>query len=210
MINTGSYYGQGLVSGGSVSFGSAASGKRVVTSSNVNSMSRNTAACYEQQMQLIEKYLKSGETDKAIKKYESLLDDAKESNSYGNYVINDSQAASILNKAYEQATGNSFLDDLDKKTASPFWSGLVQGIPVIGLFCNDTTKAEAFAKLDGDQVSFKDKFKEYLGAAASGAATGAAVGAVSGFGLASAPFAGVGAIGGAIVGFAQAVLKDIF
>ncbi|MBQ7287139.1 MAG: hypothetical protein IJW73_05200 [Candidatus Gastranaerophilales bacterium] len=209
MINTGSYYGQGLVSG-SASFGSATGSRRIITSSNINSMSRNTAAGYEQQMEIIEKYLKSGEVDKAIKKYESLMEDAQESNSYGNYTINESQAASILNKAYANVTGSSFMDDLDKKTASPFWSGLVQGIPLVGLFCNDTTKAEAFAKLDGDKVSFKDKFKEYLGAAASGAATGAAFGAVSGFGLASAPFAGVGAVIGGIIGFGQAVCKDLF
>ena len=209
MINTGSYFGQGIVCGSSAA-GSAGYTNRVVTSSHINSMSRNTAAGYEQQMEIIEKYLKAGEVDKAIKKYESLMEEAQESNSYGNYTINESQAASILNKAYANVTGSSFMDDLDKKTASPFWSGLVQGIPLVGIFCNDTTKAEAFAKLDGDSVSFKDKIKEYAGAAASGAATGAAIGAVSGFGLASAPFAGVGAVVGGLIGIGQAILKDLF
>ena len=211
MINTGTFYGQGLVSGtGSVGAFGSATGGRVVSSANINTMSRNTAAGYEQQMQIIEKYLKNGEVDKAIKKYESLLDDAQESNSYSNYTINESQAASILNKAYAQATGSSFMDDLDKKTASPVLSGLAQGIPVVGLlFANDTTKAEAFAKLDGDKVSFKDKAKEYLGAATSGAAAGAAIGTATGaWTLGAATVVGAGI--GAIVGVGQAILKDLF
>ena len=134
------------------------------------------------------------------------MDDVQESNSYGSYTINESQAASILNKAYAQATGSSFMDDLDKKTASPYFSGLAQGIPVIGLFCNDTTKAEAFAKLDGDKASFKDKVKEYLGAATTGAATGAAVGLCS-----FVPFGPIaGAAIGAGVSVVQTLLKDLF
>ena len=199
----GSYYGGGV----SATTGSGYGGyNQLITSTRVNSMSRNTGAGYAQQMEIIEKYIKAGEIDKALNKYQGLFDEIKSSNTYGNVTINDSQVATIMSNAYAAATGTDLTDALDKKTASPFMSGLLQGIPLIGLFCEDTTEAEAYAKLDNDKVSVKDKAKEYLGAAASGAAAGAGIGCLS-----CIPFGPVvGAAIGAGVGVVQTFLKDIF
>ena len=206
-LNLGSYYGGGMTTSTGSGYGGY---NQIITSARVNSMSRNTGAGYGQQMEIIEKYIKAGEIDKALNKYQSLFDEIKSSNTYGNVTINDSQVATIMANAYATATGTDLTDALDKKTASPFMSGLLQGIPLVGLFCEDTTEAEAYAKLDNDKTSAKDKVKEYFGAAASGAAAGAGIGAVLGMGAVSWLSAPVGAAIGAGIGVVQTFLKDIF
>ena len=75
-------------------------------------------------------------------------------------------------------------------------TGFKQAIPIIGLFCNDTSEAEALAKLTGEEVSFKDKALEFLGLAVGtvafwwlggpiAKALQAGTGAVSGLNIAS-------------------------
>lgn len=204
-LNLGSYYGDGSMGGGY----SGSGYNQVVSASNIRSMSRNTGAGYEQQMHIIEKYIKHGEIDKALDKYNSLFDEIKSTNTYGNKTITDSQVTTIMSNAYQNATGTEITDALDKKTSSPFASGLLQGIPIIGMFCQDTTSAEAYAKLDNDKVSAKDKAFEYAGAMSSAAATGAAIGtAVGGWAFGAGTV--IGAAIGAGVGFVQTFLKDIF
>ncbi len=203
-VSTGSYLGGGVSGSG---YGNGYN--KTVTSANIRTMSRNTGAGYEQQMHIIEKYIKQGDIDKALVKYNNLFDEIKASNSYGNKVIDDYQVASIMANAYESATGVELADALDKKTTSPLLSGILQGIPLIGLFCEDTTSAEAYAKLDNEKTSFKDKGLEYGGAMASGAAVGAAIGGFCGAGVFSWATAGIGAAIGAGVGALQTFLKDI-
>lgn len=199
-LNPGSYWG---FSGGTTT-GNVANGtgyQRQVTSSNVRMMSTNTTAGYAQQMQIVDRYIQAGEIDKALEKYNELFDNIKTSNSYGNYQIDDYQVATIMANSYAGATGNDIISALDKKTTSPFISGIMQGIPVIGwFFAEDTTSAEAYAKLDNDKVSKMDKAKEYAGAIASGAAIGTAIGGWT---------FGIGTLIGGAAGAVSVFLKDL-
>ena len=207
-VPTGTYFGDGYTSLGSGSSYSGSGYNKVVTSANINSMSRNTGAGYDFAMTEVGKYIKNGEIEKALSKYQELFDEIKASNSYGNKTIDNYQVQTIMSNAFISATGCDITDAVDSKTAKPIVSGLLQGIPIIGLFVEDTTRAEAYAALDNENVSFKDKAKEYGGAMASGAAAGAAIGTALGswsFGIGTA----VGAAIGAGVGALQTFLKDI-
>ena len=199
-IGAGYYYGDGTY-GSSTSTGSYRND--TVSLSDIRRMSKNTAAGYSQQFEMIQAYMENGQVDKALKKYDSIFEEVKASNTAGGEILNDSQTASIMSNAYAYATGSSLMTQVSDKTSSPIWSGLVQGLPIIGMFCEDMTTAEAMAKMEGEKPTFGEKLQEYAGAAASGAAAGAALGLVT-FG----PI--VGAIGGAIWGAGQVLLKDMF
>ena len=76
-----------------------------------------------------------------------------------------SEIESILKSAYEATTGTSMLDSIEANTSGSFMTGLKQSSPIFGLFCNDTSEAEAIARLTGDEVSWKDKALEFAGMA---------------------------------------------
>ena len=164
-----SYYGFGTATGTAGVNGY----KRATTSSNFKTMSRNIAAGYSSDIEIIQKYLEDGKTDKAIEKYESLMDDIKTTTS-GNYnfSMTDSEIESILKSAYEATTGTSMLDSIETNTCGSFMTGLKQSIPIFGLFCNDTSEAEAIARLTGDEVSWKDTVLEIAGMAVGTVAFG--------------------------------------
>ncbi|MBQ4646542.1 MAG: hypothetical protein IJB79_04255 [Candidatus Gastranaerophilales bacterium] len=164
-IGTGTFYGDG-------GYGSSLSGstglgqhRRATSSSNFRTMSRNIAAGYSSDMEIIQKYLEDGKTDKAIEKYESLFNDIKATTGNYNYQLTDAEIQSILKSSYEATTGASVIDSVEENTCGSFMTGFKQSIPILGLFCNDTSEAEAIAKLTGDEVSFKDKALEFLGMA---------------------------------------------
>lgn len=159
-ISGGNYYGSGSTSSGT--YGRT----RSASSANFNTMSRNIASGYSSDMEIIQKYLEDGKTDKAIEMYESLFDDVKETTSNYNYELTDSEIKSILKNAYQSSTGYSILDSIEDNTSSSFWTGFKQSIPIFGLFCNDTSEAEAVAKLSGQEVSTKDKVAKFAGMAA--------------------------------------------
>lgn len=159
-ISGGNYYGSGSTSSGT--YGRT----RSASSANFTSMSRNIASGYSSDMEIIQKYLEDGKTDKAIEMYESLFDDVKETTSNYNYELTDSEIKSILKNAYQSSTGYSILDSVEDNTSNSFWTGFKQSIPIFGLFCNDTSEAEAIAKLSGQEVSTKDKVAKFAGMAA--------------------------------------------
>ena len=202
-LNTGSYFGNGYTSGYSSSY----SGNRVASSSNLNRISKDIASGYSQDLELIQEYIQQGNIDQAFSLYDDLLDDIKSTTSNYSYFLTDSNVETILNNAYVNATGSTLLDAVDKSSASPFLSGLSQGIPIIGWFVNGDTKAEATSKLAGTNVNWKDKVAEYAGAAASGAATGAIIG---NFIPIPCIGAGIGALVGAAVGCLSTFIKDVF
>ena len=204
-LNTGNYYGSGYTSGG---YGYGGAG-RVASSQTYRRMGINSASGYSADFELIQKYMKNGQVDKAMKLYQSLFDDIQQSTSGYGYTMNDSEVQSVLKSAYESATGTSMISSIEKNTDGAFVSGLFQGLPIVGLFACDTTEQEALATYANDKVSFKDKLKEYGGALLSGLGTGAAAGAAIG------AFGGpIGAVGGAaigaVIGIGQTALKDIF
>lgn len=181
-ISAGSYL------GGSTS-GSASAYTRNATSANIRSMSRDIQAGYSQDIEMIQKYLQQGKTDKAIELYEDLMNDVEASSSNYRYSINESQIQSAIKTAYESTTGSSLVNEIEDNTASSFWTGFKQSIPIFGLFCNDTSDAEALAKMTGTEVSTKDKVLEFAGLA---------VGTVAFWALGGWITKGLGAITGGI------------
>ncbi len=194
-LNTGSYWGNGTAAIGGYNGGF---GNRVASSTQINRVSRDIAAGYNNDLTIVNEYLQKGETDKALELYENIINDAKTTAMNYGYSLTDSQISSILNNAYSKTTGTSMTTAASENTSSSFMTGVKSGIPIIGLFANGTSDDEALAKLSGTKVSAKDKVKEYAGAIATGAAVGSCF---------SFP---VGTIIGGAVGAAQTFLKDIF
>ncbi|MBR2069171.1 MAG: hypothetical protein IJ877_05350 [Candidatus Gastranaerophilales bacterium] len=203
-LNTGSYYGSGY----SGYTGYSSYNNRVASSTNLNRVSRDIAQGYNQNMQVIDLYLKQGNINQAMAAYDSLFDNVKTTaNGYG-YELTDGQISSILNQAYQNATGNSFVNAVNEETHSPFVTGLIEGVPVVGwLFGQSHSNAEALAKTTGTKASTRDKLAEYAGAAIPGAAAlgiavakGAKIGLLTGHPV-------VGALVGAAVGIVAAVIK---
>ena len=147
-------------------------------------------------------YIKKGEIDKALKLYDEVLEDARETASAYGYELSDGQISSSLTSSYQNITGLSLKDSINKNTSGSFVQGLKEGVPIIGwFFAKDTTQDEALAKLSGNTTSFKDKAKEVIGGTISGAATGAAVGLL--------PFGPLGVVSGAIIGGVSGALSVI-
>ena len=206
-LNTGSYFGSGYVSSG-YSSGIAGS-SRPASYTNINRVSTNIASGYSADFEIIAQYMKKGETDKALRLYEALFDDAQATANLYGYTLSDSEVESILNAAYQKTTGTTMTSAVTKNTSGAFMSGMAQGLPIVGLFMNGTNEDEALSTLSGEKNSTNSEAKEYIGAALSGAATGAAIGtALGSWTLGAATIVG-GIVGGA-VGLAQTFLKDLF
>ena len=159
-ISGGSYYGSG-----SKSTGATIGRTRSASSANFNTMARNVASGYSSDIEIIQSYLEDGKTDKAIQMYESLFEDVKATTDNYNYDLTDAEIKSILKSAYEGSTGSSMVNSIKENTSNSFMTGFKQNIPIIGLFTNDTSEAEAIAELTGQEVFFKDKALEFLGMA---------------------------------------------
>ena len=200
-LNTGTYFGGGYT-GATQRTGASAYNNRVASSTNLNRISRDLAQGYMQNMSIIDLYLKQGNINQALASYDSLLENVKQTaNAYG-YQLTDAQISSALDEAYQKATGNSFTYTIADNTKSPFLTGLIEGIPVVGLFANGNSNAEALAKLDGTEVREVDKISEGIGAVLSNAGAYAAIGALGGgVGIA------IGAVAGAVVGLIKCAVK---
>lgn len=208
-LNTGSYFGSGYSSVGTYGSGS----NRVASSVNYQRISRDVAQGYNSDIEVINLYLQRGDTDKALALYNSLITDIKSNVENYGYAIEEEQIPSILNQAYANATGQSFTNSAVEDAHSPFVTGFLEGIPVIGLFNKGNSDAEVLAKVNDDNTRFVDKVAEYAGSLVPGAAVGAAAVAVPAL-IASAPVsipavllaAGVGAA----IGAGQTLIKDVF
>ena len=170
-IGTGDYYGNGAYGSGTSSSGTYSSRTRAASSVNFTTMSRNIASGYSSDMEMIQKYMEQGKTDKAIEKYENLFDDIKATTSNYRYELTDGEIESILKSAYQMNTGTSLVNSIEENTSGSFWTGVKESIPIFGFFANGTSEDEALAKLSNDEVSIKDKALE---------ATGALVGTIAG------------------------------
>ncbi len=207
-LNTGSYYGSGYSSVG----GYSATGNRVASSMNLQRVARDIAQGYNADIEVIALYLQQGDTSKALSLYESLIDDVKESTDGYGYQLSDGQITSILNQAYANATGQSFTTSAVDGAHSPFVTGLLEGIPVIGLLNRGSSDAETLSKVTGTDTRIVDKVAEYAGSLVPGAAAGAAV--VAGTALVASspivvPAVLIGAGIGAAIGAGQTFLKDV-
>jgi len=164
----------GSVLGGSSSYGySGSTGTmRTARRAQINSISRDIAEGYSADIDVINKYLQMGKVSKAASKYDNLLDEVRQTaNTYG-YQLSDSQIESILSKAYGTNFGTSLTNAAMEDCRSPFVTGLLQGIPIVGFFCESYSDAEVLAKTTGGQTSMMDKVKEGVGAALAGVAAG--------------------------------------
>lgn len=196
-LNTGSYYGNGYT-GSTTSSSPYSYGNREASSTNIKRVSGNIASGYASDYEIIASYMKRGETDKALALYGSLFEEVKETATNYGYNLSDSQIETILSNGYAGVTGTTIAGSLEKNTAGAFFTGALEGIPVIGLFMNGTSEQEAMAQLSGEKPSFKDKVKEYVGAVIPGAAAGGVIGGIA------------GAIIGGAIGLGQAIIKDKF
>ena len=195
-LNTGSYYGSGYSNYSSY-------GNRVASSTNINRVSRDVAQGYSQDMEVIQAYIQRGDVNQALALYDSLFDEVKQTAQGYGYSLTDGQISSILNKAYQNTTGSSFVNTIDDECHSPFVTGLIEGIPIVGLFSNGNSDAEALAKATGTKVRDVDKFAEGFGAILTNAASYAAIGAVIG----NVPGAAVGAVIGTGVAIFKCLTK---
>ena len=201
-LNTGSYYGSGY-SGGF-------SGNRVASSTNINRVARDITSGYSSDIEIINNYFKQGKINKALNLYDSLIDDVQTTTGNYGYSLTDSQVSSILNDAYANATGTTLLETTEKTTSSPFVTGLIEGIPIYGLFANGKSNAEVTAKLAGQNTDIKDKIVEGIGAALSNGASYAAAGATIAGIMTGGTLAPVGAAIGGGIGIAVGIIKTIF
>lgn len=198
-LNTGSYVGTGRTYGYQ---GNGCGSSHVASSTKLNRISRDIATGYIADMEAIEAYLASGKTDKAIALYnELLLEVGATADEYG-YELSDGQKASILTSAYQRATGETFATAVQSNTHGAFVTGLIEGIPLIGLFAEGTSAEEAMAKASGTKTELKDKVLEGAGAAVSNGAIGAGIGFAVGGPVGAAIGGGIGATVG--------ILKSIF
>ena len=197
------YYGGTFFGGGSASSNGRTSnvyGSNVASSANLTRVSRDITQGYNQNIEIINKYLEQGNIDQAFKLYNSLFESVKNTSDGYGYELDDGQIASIVNDAYLNSTGSTFIDSIDQSTHSPFVTGLLEGIPIVGWFTNGNSNSEAYSKLTGTEPPEIDKNVEAAG-----------VGVVAGIaGLASVALIG-GPVGWAIAGgiAANAVLTHM-
>ena len=213
-LNTGYYYGSGASSIGGYSGTNA-------SSINFTRVSRDMGSGYAEKSDAINNFTTLGNLDNALLKYQELLDYVKESASSYGYEFSDSQIATIAKNAYNsqtQATKRAYgaesvvslTESISKNTHSPFVTGLIEGIPIIGtLFGESYSNAEAINKMDGTKTRVIDEISEGAGAAISGAAIlggaclvleAAEIGSIGG---------PVGAIAGAALGIGAVVIKGL-
>ena len=201
-LNTGNYFGNGYNYSTSATNSNAANSK-VASSVNLNRVARDIAQGYNQDIEVVNLYLQQGNLTQALLQYDELIESAKATaNEYG-YSLTDNQVTSIVNQAYYNTTGSTFVNTVDSETHSPFVTGLIEGIPVLGWFFGQSySDAEAIAKVSGTKVRGVDKIAEATGAIASGAAAGAAIGAIC-------PIGGpvIGAVIGGVAGALSCLIK---
>ena len=196
-LNTGTYFGGGYT-GATQKTGSTGYNNRVASSTNLNRIARDLSEGYYQALSTIDLYFKKGDVNKALASYDSLFEQMKETATAYGYQLSDGQIASELDKAFQKATGTSFTYAVVENTHSSFVTGLIEGIPIIGQFANGNSDMEALSKLDGTEVSARDKVAEKIGAVVPGAAVAVAGAcAASGIGIpiALAIGAGMGILG---------------
>ena len=150
--------------------GSSYGGSRVTT--RVASYLRQE---YSDTIQDAQRYLAEGDFNKAMQKIESLREHAKDYSADMGQSIDDEQISTALNRA-----GADFDNYIDENSKGAFATGLFNGIPLIGLFCDSYSKGEVQAKLNNDEVRMSDKIGEGIGKVISGGGTGAAIGAFAG------------------------------
>lgn len=202
-LNLGSY------NGGTTSVSSSGSSvTRNASNVNLTRVSRDLAAGYSQNIAIIEQYINGGDISKAMEIYNNMYDEAQvTANNYG-YSLTDSQIASIIDSAYSQQTGETFTSSVSTAGKGSFATGVLEGIPLVGLLANSYSNAEALSEVSGTETKWTEKFKEAAGAFTSGAATGAAIGSLPFFGGPGLGTA-IGAVVGGVVGFGQSLLKQV-
>ncbi len=190
--NYGGY--SGIGTGGSI-FGSGYGGSSRVTS-KVASYLRTE---YSDTIEKAKRYLAQGDFDKAMDKIESLRDHASEFAVQCGQSADDEQISTILNKA-----GANFNSYVDENSRDSFMTGVLNGIPIVGLFFDTYSKQEIQAKLGNEDVRLVDNMKESSGKIISGAATGAIAGFAVGGPLTALAGAGIGVA----IAFGQNLIKE--
>lgn len=190
----------GTYNGGYTSVGSANANSRTRNASSVNisRVSKDLSAGYSQNIDIIQKYLQNGDIAQAMQVYEQMSEEAKVTAQNYGYTLTDSQVSSMVDNAFGNRTGASFVQAATQDAKSPFVAGLLQGLPIVGLFSQSYSNAEALAKVTGNQTRSVDKVTEYAGSILSGAAAG----------FVATGFNPIGAVVGGVVGLFQNKIKE--
>ena len=175
--------------------------KRVInnnlaSNSAITTMKRNIGATYSTSS--AQASLLSGDVNQAIASFKNTLSCATRSvDDYG-YDMDDEQKKSIAKGAIGH---DEFLSAIMQNTSSSFWTGVKEGLPLIGLLTQGTSTAEAIAELNGTEASTRNKVIEGLSSLVVPVALGAAACFISG------PIGWV-AGAGAILGGVTAAVKQ--
>lgn len=207
-----SNYSSGYYTGGSSRTYTASSGR-------LNTIKRDAKANFASEFEDMEYYIENNQYAKAVEIYNDVKAQMPSFCENYNVDIEESAYKTILDEAFQKATGKKITSSIQDTTSNSFWTGVKEGLPFIGWLCNGMTEQEAISEFRGEEVSTKEKVKEGLGAGLSGAVVGA--GAVAGVSVAGAMLAGaaigssipvagtiIGAVIGAGIGLAQCFTKN--
>ncbi len=195
---------------GLVSTGGNSSAGTVMSTYNTQRVTQNFAATHSSDIRNVEKYLETGKIPEAMQIYQELLNEAQEQFGAYSYSEDGLSYDSIVDDAIamKSQSGLRFSDMMTENKHSSVVTGLLQGIPVVGLMFDSFSNAEALAKTTGIKVRATDQLLELFGGVASGAATGAAAGAFGLFGIGLIPGAIAGGIWGGLQVIGKAILND--
>ena len=183
----GDRYSSSAYSGGYSSYGNTKN-TRVASSANLNRVSKDLSEGYGSDIDVMSDNFNEGNTTQALKLYQELFENAKDTAMDYGYELTDSQIRSSIDKAFQNRTGMKLTDEISAHGTSSFITGLLEGIPILGWFgANANSKAEARATVQGRQVGGLETAKEVAGATVSTSA------GILGLGLAagSIPASGV-------------------
>lgn len=166
---------------------------------------------FHQRIEIIKTFTEKGDKSSALREYNSVVKDAYNLLNQEEYKYSRDQVRNMISDLYAIISddGEDFTINITKNAKSPFVTGLIEGIPIVGLFCNGESDQEIASQSKGSELDTKYKVIETLGSVTSNMASAAAIGA--GIGLIGGPAgAAVGAAVGAGVGLISGILKPIF
>lgn len=155
-----------------------------------------------QDIEIMHKYIQEKKSDSAMELRDEAIKSICKFASASGYVLDEKQASSLLNEAFKDLTESSLVELISENIQGSFITGLLEGIPLVGLMFNSTSKDEALSEISGIKPK-KINAGEILGAMSSGFVSGAGVGSFFGLGVGTI----VGGIFGAIAGGVQYYLK---
>ncbi|MBE7706318.1 MAG: hypothetical protein E7Z91_03630 [Cyanobacteria bacterium SIG30] len=126
---------------------------------------------YEQQCALLYETLKNGEIDKASESFEEMVNQMKNSSQYAS--CSDAEIRALIRSQYATTTGSDLISDINKNASSALVQGLKRGVPILGLFAEETSEADMKAQVTGTDKTKSEKIGKVFGTV-TGAGAGVA------------------------------------